>query len=257
EGEVAAPAPPTEAPSEGQPPADGAATEGTPAVEGAAAEGEAAAPPGPFETFKQLVLNENYDFVALPETVLAATENKAAVAIPHYSLVENRKNSGEGVVIYIKDSLKYKVDDLTSETSDGNFTFETLLEKLKDSPAGGAAATEATPVEGQAATEGQPAAEAAAAGETPAATEAAPPSEAAPPAEGAATDAAPPAETAAATETAPLEDAVVTPAADAPAPETAAAEPAPTEAVSPAPTEELPAEPAAADSSPPVIQATA
>lgn len=97
--------------------------------------------PGPFETFKQLVLNENYDFVALPETVLATTGNKEAVAIPHYSLVENRKNSGDGVVIYIKDSLKYKVVDLTSETSDGNVTFETLLEKLKSSAGEGSIIT--------------------------------------------------------------------------------------------------------------------
>jgi len=86
---------------------------------------------GPFETFKQLVLNENYDIIALPETVLAPTENKEAVSIPHYSLVENRKNSGDGVVIYIKDSLKYKVVDLTTGNPEEHVTFEDLLDKLK------------------------------------------------------------------------------------------------------------------------------
>lgn len=89
---------------------------------------------GPFETFKQLVLNENYDIIALPETVLAPTENKEAVAIPHYSLVENRKNSGDGVVIYIKDSLKYKVVDLTTGNPEEHVTFEDLLDKLKSEP---------------------------------------------------------------------------------------------------------------------------
>lgn len=80
------------------------------------------------------MLNENYDIVALPETILAPTENKEDVAIPHYSLVENRKNSGDGVVLYIKDSLKYKVVDLTGENPEEKVTFEDLVEKLKTVP---------------------------------------------------------------------------------------------------------------------------
>ena len=86
-----------------------------------------------FETFKQLVINENYDIVALPETVLAPTDNKEGVSIPNYSLVENRKNSGEGVVLYIKNSLKYKVVDLTDNPEERQLSFEELLDKLKQS----------------------------------------------------------------------------------------------------------------------------
>lgn len=84
-----------------------------------------------FEKFKELVINENYDIVALPDQVLAETENKEVLSIPHYSLVETRKNNGDGVAIYIKDSLKYKVIDLTAENPEEHLNFEQLLEKMK------------------------------------------------------------------------------------------------------------------------------
>lgn len=84
-----------------------------------------------FEKFKKAVIDENYDIIALPETVLPPTEDKDAVSIPNYSLVENRKNSGDGVLMYIKDSLKYKVVDLTVDNPDVHVSFEDLLDKLK------------------------------------------------------------------------------------------------------------------------------
>lgn len=84
-----------------------------------------------FEKFKKAVINENYDIITLPETVLPPTEDKEAVSIPHYSLVENRKGSGDGVLMYIKDSLKYKVVDLTVDNPDVHVSLEDLLEKLK------------------------------------------------------------------------------------------------------------------------------
>lgn len=66
----------------------------------------------------------------MPENILAPTEDKEAVSIPHYSLVENRRGSGDGVLMYIKDSLKYKVVDLTTDHPE-HVSFEELLEKLK------------------------------------------------------------------------------------------------------------------------------
>ncbi|CAG9831236.1 unnamed protein product [Diabrotica balteata] len=148
--EGAAPAPAEGQPTEGQPAeggqtTEGAAPEGQPPAEGAPAEGEPPAEPEKektpepppetgFETFKKLVLNENYDIITLPETILAPTEDKEAVAIPNYSLVENRRGSGDGVIMYVKDSLKYKVVDLTAaatETEHAHLSFEDLLEKLK------------------------------------------------------------------------------------------------------------------------------
>lgn len=84
-----------------------------------------------FEKFKKAVIDENYDIITLPETVLPPTENKESVSIPHYSLVENRRGSGDGVLMYIKDSLKYKVVDLTVDNPDVHVSFEDLLEKLK------------------------------------------------------------------------------------------------------------------------------
>lgn len=84
-----------------------------------------------FEKFKKAVIDENYDIITLPETVLPPTEDKGAVSIPNYSLVENRKNSGDGVLMYIKDSLKYKVVDLTVDNPDVHVSLEDLLDKLK------------------------------------------------------------------------------------------------------------------------------
>lgn len=84
-----------------------------------------------FEKFKKAVIDENYDIITLPETVLPPTEDKDAVSIPNYSLVERRKGSGDGVLMYIKDSLKYKVVDLTVDNPDIHVSIEDLLEKLK------------------------------------------------------------------------------------------------------------------------------
>lgn len=84
-----------------------------------------------FEKFKKAVLDENYDIITLPETVLPPTEDKGAVSIPHYSLIENRKGSGDGVLMYIKDSLKFKVVDLTVDNPDVHLSLEDLLDKLK------------------------------------------------------------------------------------------------------------------------------
>ncbi|XP_060532365.1 skin secretory protein xP2 isoform X4 [Cylas formicarius] len=165
--QVAEGQPPTEgdggAAVEGQTPAEGPPAESVAPIEAETnVEGEAKpqeeAPPGPFETFKQLVISENYDFVALPEAVLAPTDDVEAVKIPNYSLIENRKNSGEGVVLYIKDSLKFKVVDLTSENPETQVTFESLIEKLKSQavqPAEGTAA-ETTEVAAAAPAEGVP-----------------------------------------------------------------------------------------------------
>lgn len=70
----------------------------------------------------------------MPETVLAPTDNKEVVSIPNYSLVENRKTSGDGVVLYIKNSLKYKVVDLTTDNPEEHqVSFDQLLDKLKQS----------------------------------------------------------------------------------------------------------------------------
>lgn len=77
------------------------------------------------------MIDQNYDIITLPENVLPPTEDKESVSIPNYSLVENRKGSGDGVLMYIKDSLKYKVVDLTVDNPDVHISFEDLLEKLK------------------------------------------------------------------------------------------------------------------------------
>lgn len=84
-----------------------------------------------FEKFRKIVTEKDYDIIALPEGVIAPTDNKDDVAIPHYSLVEKRRNSGEGVVLYIKDSLRYKVVDLAAENTEGHPTMEDLVAKLE------------------------------------------------------------------------------------------------------------------------------
>lgn len=86
-----------------------------------------------FAAFRELVVHENYDLIALPETCFDITPEKTEeMSIPNYSLLHSgRKDDKEGVAFYIKNSIKFKVIDMTE--SPGPISFEQLLSILKQS----------------------------------------------------------------------------------------------------------------------------
>lgn len=84
-----------------------------------------------FAAFKEIVIHENYDLIALPETCFDITPEKTEeMSIPNYSLLHSgRKDDKEGVAFYVKNSIKFKVIDMTE--SPGPISFEQLLSILK------------------------------------------------------------------------------------------------------------------------------
>lgn len=77
------------------------------------------------------MINEDYDLIALPETCFDITPEKTEeMSIPNYSLLHSgRKDDKEGVAFYVKNSIKFKVIDMTE--SPGPISFEQLLSILK------------------------------------------------------------------------------------------------------------------------------
>ena len=76
-----------------------------------------------FEELKLLLENDNPDIIGINETKLDETIHDSDIKISNYNIIcKDQDKFGGGVVMYIRESLNYKLrDDLDFEIKVGNF----------------------------------------------------------------------------------------------------------------------------------------